>query len=70
MAKALRLTRLTRQCEDVNTCPTVYVSDHGTLVFQGPDATCANGLELGAGELAVEISVDLAKEAIRAFDDR
>ena len=41
-------------------CPTIYKSDHGTLIIQGYAVSAAQaGLELPDGELLVEIPVDL-----------
>lgn len=64
------LTQLAGACGDLDDCPAVHLSKHGTLVFQGPDATNTEGIRLGSGELAVELPVELVKEAIRAYDHR
>ncbi|MBS2545959.1 hypothetical protein KGQ19_03670 [Catenulispora sp. NL8] len=48
-------------------CPAVYVTDSGTIVVQGDAVSQAEGLRLGAGEQAVEISADLLREALRAL---
>ena len=45
-------------------CPAVYVSDRGTLVFQGDPVEIANGLRLGPGERAVEVPLDVLKSAL------
>ncbi|RZS34367.1 hypothetical protein EV193_109154 [Herbihabitans rhizosphaerae] len=66
----LRLTKLAGTCEDFDTCPTIYVSDRATLVFQGPEVGDLDGLRLGDGEAAIALSIDLVKEAIRAYDAR
>lgn len=55
-------------CENGN-CPTVYVSEEGTLVVQGDAVSHADGLTLGDGEQAVEISVQLLREALSALGD-
>jgi len=44
-------------------CPTVYRTDRGTIVVQGYAVPV--DFELPAGELAVEIPVDLLREASR-----
>jgi hypothetical protein len=62
----MRLRKLSGSCED-NECPTVYVSDRGTLVIQGDQVVTADGLMLHSGEQAVEISVELVTEALRAL---
>lgn len=48
-------------------CPTVHRSDHGTLVFQGDAVRVADGLRLGQGEQAVELPMDVVREAVRAL---
>ncbi|WP_245908379.1 hypothetical protein [Pseudosporangium ferrugineum] len=49
------------------TCPTVYRSDRGTVVVQGYAVSAqAAGVDLPAGELLVEIPVDLLQEAARS----
>ena len=47
-------------------CPTVYMSDRGTVVVQGYEIASADA-ELGvpAGERLVEIPADLLREAAR-----
>jgi hypothetical protein len=42
-------------------CPAVYLSDRGTVVFQG---TVAEGCQLGVGEQAVELPLELVLSAI------
>lgn len=54
---AMRVTKIGGGCED-STCPTVYATDRDTLVVQGyvvEDAEALAGLNLPAGESAVEI---------------
>lgn len=47
------------------TCPTVYLSDRGTLLVQGyvvePDTA---GISLPVGEKLVEIPIDLLRSAV------
>ena len=48
-------------------CPTVYRTNRGTLVVQGYPVEGADvGVDLPAGELLVEIPVDLLEQATRA----
>lgn len=48
-------------------CPKVYLSDRGTAVFQGSPVTTAGGLRLGAGEHAVELPLDVVRDALAAL---
>jgi hypothetical protein len=52
-------------CENGD-CPTIYLSDRGTLIVQG-DAAQAEGVTPGDGEQAVEIPAALLQEAARAL---
>jgi hypothetical protein len=63
----MKLTPLLEECQK-GTCPTVYVSDRGTLVFQGIPVGEADGMVLGLGERAVELPANLVKEALLAFE--
>jgi hypothetical protein len=47
-------------------CPTIYRTDHGTLLVQGYMITEQTGVELPHGEMLVEIPVELLAEAARA----
>jgi hypothetical protein len=49
-------------------CPTIFVSDRGTVVFQGDAVTEARGLRLGDGEQAVELPMNVVLEAINALE--
>lgn len=49
--------------------PTVHVSNRGTLVCQGPEVRKADGLVLKRGERAVELSPELLRAVLRAFDE-
>ncbi|MFE0019539.1 hypothetical protein [Amycolatopsis sp. NPDC059021] len=55
--------RLAGACKNVEDCPTVFVTDRGTIAVQG------DLLDVGApnGEAVVEIPVDLLVEAARAI---
>jgi hypothetical protein len=46
----------------------VYVADNGNLVVQGKLVEGAEGLKLGPGERAVELPIELAREAFSALD--
>jgi hypothetical protein len=63
---AVELRKLAGTCDD-GTCPTVYLSDRHTLVLQGNAVTSAEGLVFSSCEQAVELSVDLVEEALRAL---
>nr|WP_033217500.1 hypothetical protein [Kitasatospora phosalacinea] len=55
--------KLISSCDDGD-CPTLYVTDQGTLLVQG--ATPADhGLRLPAHETVVEIPIELIRKAIR-----
>jgi hypothetical protein len=53
---------------NVTNCPTVYVTDRGTLVIQGYalDPAATQQLTLPVGESAVEVPAALVLEAARA----
>lgn len=53
-------------CEN-GTCPAVYVSDRKTAVVQGAPIVHAEGLSLGVGETAVELSPDVVLAAVTAL---
>ncbi|SFF63324.1 hypothetical protein SAMN05216251_12225 [Actinacidiphila alni] len=59
----MELTRLVGSCDDGD-CPTLYVTDRGTLAVQGTRLT-EHGLSIPAHETMVEIPVDLIRKAIR-----
>jgi hypothetical protein len=61
----MKLRQVT-ECKN-KSCPTVYVSDRGTSVAQGTPVTDAEGLTLGPGEVAVELPLDVLKEAFRTL---
>lgn len=64
----MKLTRIAGDCGEGRTCPTVYVSDQGTVVVQGYNLTEADlrKISLPDGESAVEIPLSLLLEAARA----
>lgn len=45
-------------------CPKVYLSDRGTAVFQGSVLTVTDSLRLGHDEQAVELPLDVVKDAL------
>lgn len=55
---------------DGGDCPTVYVSDRGTVVFQGDSVARADGLSLGSGEQAVELPLFVVLAAIPGLRGR
>jgi hypothetical protein len=62
----MKLRKLAGTCDD-GTCPNVYLSDRNTLVLQGDAVLSAEGLAFSPHEQAVEMSVDLVEEALRAL---
>ncbi|RZS32641.1 hypothetical protein EV193_11117 [Herbihabitans rhizosphaerae] len=73
----MELRKVSGGCEDGD-CPAVYLSDTGTLVFQGTPVERADGLRLGPGERAgedyrildlTEKSIDLPQQDFWLFDD-
>ena len=66
-ATPMRLELISKLC-GASTCPTIYQSDRGTLVVQGYVVSAEHaGVELPAGELMVEIPIDLLKDAARGL---
>ncbi|WP_098024366.1 hypothetical protein [Streptomyces sp. st115] len=59
----MKLTRLVGECDD-GECPTVYVTDRGTLAIQGSKVT-DHELTLPAHETLVEIPIELVRKAVR-----
>lgn len=62
----MKLTKLAGDCKS-DDCPAVLLSDRRTLVFVGGVVSEADGLRVGVGEQAVELSIDLVREALRAL---
>ena len=52
---------------NAGSCPTIYRTDHGTLMVQGYLVTKQTGVDLPDGEMLVEIPVELLAEAARAM---
>lgn len=61
----MQLRKLAGTCDD-DECPTVYLSDRGTVVVQG--FTVTRGLSLADDEQAVEIPADLLRRAVEGLD--
>lgn len=59
----MQLRKVSGDCEDGD-CPTVYMSDRGTVVFQGAVVTSTEGLRLKPGEQAVELPLDVVRSAL------
>lgn len=58
------VARLRGTCPDTNTCPTIHLSDRGTLVIQGYVIEPVTPLR--SGEAAVEIPASLLPELVAA----
>ncbi|WP_194924558.1 hypothetical protein [Catenulispora pinisilvae] len=63
----MKLTKLSGPDCDNDDCAAVFISDRKTIVVQGDGVSHADGLRLGVGEQAVEISADLLREALNAL---
>ncbi|GAA2153457.1 hypothetical protein GCM10009760_51190 [Kitasatospora kazusensis] len=59
----MRLTRLVGSCDE-GECPTLYLTDRGTLAVQGEQVT-GHGLQIPAHESLVEIPIELIRKAVR-----
>lgn len=62
----MRLRQVSAGCEGGD-CPTVYVTDRGTVVFQGDGLWEVDGLSLTSGEQAVELPIDVVQSALPAL---
>lgn len=60
----MQLRKLAGTCEE-DECPTVYLSDRGTVVVQG--YTVSHGLSLADDEQAVEIPAELLRRAVEGL---
>jgi hypothetical protein len=56
--KATRITECAKQ-----DCPSVYVTDAGTVLAQGRIVTGTDGVRLGPGEVVVELPLSVFREA-------
>lgn len=61
----MKLRRVS-DCKD-RSCPTVYISDRGTGVAQGTPVIDAEGLTLGPGEVAVELPLEVLRDAMKVL---
>ncbi|MFG2917909.1 hypothetical protein ACGF0D_34075 [Kitasatospora sp. NPDC048298] len=59
----MKLTRLVGSCDE-GECPTLYLTDRGTIAVQGEHMT-EHGLRIPAHESVVEIPVELIRKAVR-----
>ncbi|WP_380285424.1 hypothetical protein [Kitasatospora purpeofusca] len=59
----MKLTRLVGSCDDGD-CPTLYLTDRGTLAVQG-SRIAEHSLRIPTHESLVEIPVELIRKAIR-----
>nr|BFD92465.1 hypothetical protein KitaXyl93_38250 [Kitasatospora sp. Xyl93] len=59
----MKLTRLVGSCDE-GECPTLYLTDRGTLAVQG-EHVIEHGLQIPAHEGLVEIPVELIRKAVR-----
>lgn len=57
----MELRKIAGDCPD-NECPAIFLSDRGTVVFQGDAVT--TGLKLTPGEQAVELPLDVVRQAL------
>lgn len=55
---------------DRGNCPTVYLSDSGTVIMQGHPVVAADGLSIGSGEMAVELPLDVVLSAIPTLQEK
>lgn len=63
----MKVHRVSDGCQ-MNNCPTVYLSDRGTVVMQGHTVAVADGLSLRDGEQAVELPLDVVLSALPALN--
>ncbi|MEV8322397.1 hypothetical protein [Kitasatospora sp. NPDC056731] len=59
----MELTKLVGSCDEGD-CPTLYLTDRGTLAVQGVQVT-EHDLRIPAHEILVEIPVELIRKAVR-----
>lgn len=63
----MRVQRLAGEC-DFDDCATVYLSDRGTMIFQGGLIRSVPDVRFSPGEGAVELPVNVVREALRELD--
>lgn len=59
----MELRQISGACHNTD-CPTVYLTDRGTVVFQGDTVSPAHGPRLSPGEQAVELPLDVVRSAL------
>ncbi|TCP50132.1 hypothetical protein EV191_108221 [Tamaricihabitans halophyticus] len=62
----MKVRQVSDHCKERD-CPTVYITDRGTVVFQGDPVDGADGMRLGPGEQAVELPLDVVISALRTL---
>lgn len=62
----MKVRKIAGTCHD-GACPTVYLSDSGSVVVQDYTVSHAEGLTLAEGEQAVEIPADLLRAALEGL---
>lgn len=63
----MKLTMVAGDCKGPRECPTVYMTDRGTIAVQGYQIADVNEGSVPKGEGVVEISKELLLEAARAI---
>jgi hypothetical protein len=63
----MKLRKVSGSDCDLDQCPAVYITDRGTGVAQGVPVTEADGLNLGPGEIAVELPLEVLRSALRVL---
>ena len=64
----MELRQVSRGCEGGD-CPTVYLTDRGTVVFQGDTLSEAHRPSHAPAEGAVELPLDVVRSALPALSD-
>lgn len=68
--KIIKTLATTASCTGPDSCPTIYLTDHHTLLIQGNEITAPfadHGITVPAGERLVEIPASLISAAETAF---
>ncbi|MCP3798421.1 hypothetical protein NLX83_04025 [Allokutzneria sp. A3M-2-11 16] len=50
-------------------CPTIYITDVGTALAQGTPVDDVDGVALGPGEIAVQLPLQVLKDAVAALEE-
>lgn len=67
--KIIKTLATTAVCTGPDSCPTIYLTDHNTLLIQGAEIAkpfVDHGVEVPAGEALVEIPESLIVQAVHA----